>query len=187
MFHTSCLRPSLFHLDRARRQLLELSGSSQAHPALLSAFSNPVTGSLFSLDLRLHPDFNLHRATFPAVVGGLHFYQFQQPRASSQSLQPLSLGQLSGHLQWGYFSGVIFENQIHIFIISGHHPNTFLSGYNLSTPTYPPITVFSYMALHALDSVTLFQVFLLHWLKTHIFLSFFSLPLIDSWALFHMF
>lgn len=43
MFNTSCLRPSFFHLDGARCQLMELPGASEAHPALFP-FSNP--GSL---------------------------------------------------------------------------------------------------------------------------------------------
>lgn len=120
----------------------------------------------FLLDLRLHLDLDLYRATLPAERVRLSFYQQQQPCTSLQTCCPQALAALWTPAVKAIFRSHI-ENQIHIAIISGHHTNTFLSGYNLSTPTYPPIIVLSYAALHALDSITLFQVFLLHWLKTH--------------------
>lgn len=120
----------------------------------------------------------------PHRDGRLSFHQPQEQCTRLQTLLSSRLEQLSGHLQQRHFSAVILEIELHISIMSGHHPDKFLPDYDLNARTSPSITVFSHRALHAFHSSTPFQLLPLHRLKTHTFLFFFSLPFIDSWILF---
>lgn len=75
------------------------------------------------------------------------FHQPQQQWARLQTLLSSRLEQLPRYLQQRHFSSVICEKQFHISMISGYHPDRFLSDYDLRTSTSPDITVFSHTSL----------------------------------------
>lgn len=71
---------------------------------------------LFSLDIRVHSDLNLHRTTHPLQ------WCLSKISTSLSNLTPMpssSIEQFSGHLQRRYLSAVLVENHFNISIISG--------------------------------------------------------------------